>query len=119
MILTDDFEGERRRMSVKTRSENGKQEYKKRCETVEWPFGDIKQNLGLREFLTRGIENVRTEHNLVCSAHNMKVLWAKLRRNVTVLSNIWGLAANSTSDTSIFLELRLILNLRRLLRLNC
>lgn len=102
VILSDDFEAERRRMSAKMRTEEGKKEYKKRCEAVEWPFGNIKQNLRLREFLTRGVENVRTEHNLVCTAHNMKVLWTKLRGNVAVLSNIWGLAANSTSGASIF-----------------
>jgi len=30
--------------------------------------------LKFREFLTRGIENVRIEHNLVCTAHNLKVI---------------------------------------------
>lgn len=119
VILSDDFEAERRRMSVKMRSEEGKKEYKKRCEAVEWPFGNIKQNLGLREFLTRGIENVRTEHDLVCTAHNMKVMWAKLGRSVTVLKKICDLAVNSTSESSIFLEFYLTLNLRGLLRLNC
>jgi len=119
MILSNDFEAERRKMSAKMRSEDGKKEYKKRCETVEWPFGNIKQNLGLREFLTRGIENVRTEHNLLCTAHNLKVMWTKLGRNVNILKKIEGLADNSTAKASIFLEFHLILNLKRLLRLNC
>ena len=35
---------------------------------------NIKHNLKFREFLTRGIENVRIEHNLVCTAHNLKVI---------------------------------------------
>lgn len=102
MILSDDFEAERRRMSVKMQSENGKQEYKKRCEAVEWPFGDIKQNLGLREFLTRGIENVRTEHNLVCTAHNMKIIWAKLEKSIAFLKKIDGIVTSSISKVSIF-----------------
>ena len=102
MILTDEFEAERKKMSEKMRSEHGKQEYKKRCETVEWPFGDIKQNLGLREFLTRGIENVRTEHNLVCTAHNMKILWAKLGGSITFLKEIKSLANIQHLDSVFF-----------------
>ena len=35
-----------------------------------------KINMKFLEFLTRGIENVRNEFNLVCTAHNMKVMWA-------------------------------------------
>jgi hypothetical protein len=58
MITSYGFEGERQRMAVKMRSEDGKEEYRKRSETVEWPFGDIKQNFGLREFLTRGLQGV-------------------------------------------------------------
>jgi len=75
-------------------SEKGKEEYKKRKETVEWPFGNIKQNLKFREFHTRGIENVRMEHNLVCTAHNLRVMWGKLGSSVAALSNIKGLVAN-------------------------
>ena len=41
-----------------------------------------------REFLTRGIEKVRVEHNLVCTAHNLKVMWGKLERNVPVIGTI-------------------------------
>jgi hypothetical protein len=73
VITSDGYEAERKRMKAKTQSEQGKKEHRKRGETVEWPFGDIKQNLGLREFLTRGLLNVKTEYNLVCTAHNLKM----------------------------------------------
>ena len=85
VITSDGYEAERRRMKRKMQSEQGKKEYKKRGETVEWPFGDIKQNLGLREFLTRGLLNVKTEHNLTCAAHNLKVLWKKLDEKIVML----------------------------------
>jgi len=88
VIISDGFEGERRRMKAKMQSEQGKKEYKKRGETVEWPFGDIKQNFGLREFFTRGLQGVKTEHNLVCTAHNLKVLWNKLGEKITVLGKM-------------------------------
>jgi len=94
VITSDDYEAERRRMAAKMRSEEGKEEYKKRKETVEWPFGNIKHNLKFREFLTRGIGSVKIEHNLVCTAHNLKVMWAKMAGKVVVLGKIGGLIAN-------------------------
>ena len=84
-ITSYEYEPQRRRMTGKMRSVEGKDEYKKRKETVEWPFGNIKQNLGLREFFTRGVKNVKTEHNLACIAHNLTIMWAKIGKNVGVL----------------------------------
>ena len=91
-------------MKAKMQSEQGKKEYKKRGETVEWPFGDIKQNLGLREFLTRGLLNVKTEHNLVCTAHNMKVLWKKLDGKIAVLGKMKHAGVILSSATDNVLE---------------
>ena len=56
-----------------------------RKETVEWPFGNIKQNLGLREFFTRGIKNVKNEFNLACISHNLTVVWGKMGGKMDVL----------------------------------
>jgi hypothetical protein len=59
VMTTRQNDGEWRRKCnqprVKRHTKNG------RKETVEGVFGDIKQNLKFREFLTRGVENVRTE----------------------------------------------------------
>ena len=105
VITSFGFEGERQRMAVKMRLGEGKKEYRKRGETVEWPFGDIKQNLGLREFLTRGLLNVKTEHNLVCTAHNLKVLWKKLDKKIVVLGKVKHVGATLSSKTGSVLEL--------------
>jgi transposase len=35
-------------------------------------YGNIKQNLGFREFLPRGKEKVKIEFNLACIAHNLR-----------------------------------------------
>lgn len=51
-----------------------KQLYKKRKQTVEPVFGVIKQALGFRQFLTRGIKNVTAEWRLVALAYNLKRL---------------------------------------------
>jgi hypothetical protein len=37
---------------------------------------------------------VQIEHNLVCTAHNLGVMWGKLGGSVAALSNIKGLVAN-------------------------
>ena len=104
MITSFGFEGERQRMAAKMRSGEGKKEYRKRGETVEWPFGDIKQNLGLREFLTRGLLNVKTEHNLVCTAHNLKILWKKLDGKIAVLGKMKHAGVTLSSATDSVLE---------------
>ncbi len=94
VITSDGYEGERRRMAAKMRSEAGKEEYKKRKETVEWPFGNIKHNLKFRQFLTRGIEKVRIEFNLVCIAHNLRVMWSKMAGKVAPMNKIVCVSPN-------------------------
>ncbi len=53
-----------------------KEKYRQRQQTVEPVFGIIKQALGFRQFLTRGLENVNNEWNLVTTAYNFKRLFA-------------------------------------------
>jgi len=92
VITSDEYEAERRRMAAKMRTAEGKEEYGKRKEAAEWPFGNIKHNLKFRGFLTRGMGNVRIAHNLVWTAHNLKVLWGRLGRNVPDLGKLRGVS---------------------------
>ena len=57
-------------MALKMDTEKGKIKFAKRKMTVEWPFGNIKQNLNCTEYLTRGIQ--QTENNLICISHDIK-----------------------------------------------
>ena len=45
--------------------------YRLRKQIVEPVFGQIKQARGFRQFLLRGIEKVRAEWALICTAHNL------------------------------------------------
>jgi transposase len=45
--------------------------YRLRKQVVEPVFGQIKQARGFRQFLLRGIDNVRAEWALICTAHNL------------------------------------------------
>jgi transposase len=63
-------------MQEKLKSPEGRKVYGRRCATVEPVFGIIKEPMKFRQFLLRGIENVKTEWNLVCMAYNMKRMWS-------------------------------------------
>jgi hypothetical protein len=62
-------------MARRLKTEEGKKIYKKRKETVEPVFGIIKQAMGFRQFLLRGLEKVNLEWELVCLSYNMKRLF--------------------------------------------
>lgn len=61
---------EQMRYALKTKA--GRAAYALRKQTVEPVFGIIKSVMGFRQFLLRGLENVRNEWTLVCLAWNMK-----------------------------------------------
>jgi transposase len=63
-------------MQQKLQSDEGKRRYARRKHTVEPAFGIIKEAMGLRQFLLRGLQNVTLEWELVCTAYNLKRLWA-------------------------------------------
>jgi transposase len=50
--------------------------YRMRKYTVEPVFGHIKQARGFRQFLLRGIDKVRAEWAMICTAHNLAKLTA-------------------------------------------
>ncbi len=45
--------------------------YRLRKQLPEPVFGQIKQARGFRQFLMRGIDKVRAEWAIVCTAHNL------------------------------------------------
>jgi transposase len=59
-------------MSHRLQTPEGKKRYALRKQTPEPVFGIIKSVLGFRQFLLRGLDNVRGEWNLVTMAWNMK-----------------------------------------------
>lgn len=53
----------------------GSESYAKRATTVEPVFGNIKENLGYRRFVGRGLDAVRAEWLLITSAHNLLIAY--------------------------------------------
>ena len=66
---------ERLRMRDKMKESGSKEVYRLRKCTVEPVIGNIKQNLGFREFLLKGLQGTRIEINLVSIAHNLGKIW--------------------------------------------
>jgi transposase len=62
-------------MAHRLKTPEGKKLYALRKQTPEPVFGIIKSALGFRQFLLRGLDNVRGEWNLVTMAYNMKRLF--------------------------------------------
>ncbi|MCG6537573.1 MAG: transposase, partial [Syntrophales bacterium LBB04] len=52
-------------------TKKGKKAYGKRKQTVEPVFGQIKGVRGFRQFLLRGLDNVKGEWQLICLTHNL------------------------------------------------
>jgi hypothetical protein len=45
--------------------------YRLRKQVVEPVFGQIKQARGFRQFLLRGLDQVRAEWAMICTVHNL------------------------------------------------
>jgi len=61
-------------MRARLRQGGHRSRYRMRKFTVEPVFGHIKQARGFRQFLLRGIDKVRCEWAMICTAHNLAKL---------------------------------------------
>jgi transposase len=68
-------EAARNMMIAKMKTQEARELYKLRRQTVEPAIGDLKENQGLRAFLVRGVQGARTEFNLACAARNLRKIW--------------------------------------------
>ena len=62
------------RMSERLRRAGHRSRYRLRKQVVEPVFGQIKEAGGFRQFLLRGIEKVKAEWSMICTAHNIRKL---------------------------------------------
>ncbi len=63
------------RMSYRLKTRHGKEIYKLRKQTVEPVIGIIKQAMGMRRFMMRGLAKVSIEWDLVSLSYNVKRLY--------------------------------------------
>ena len=74
VVSRDQYEPQRERLRRRMDTQAGRAIYKRRKCTVEPCFGHIKHNMGVRRFMRRGIEKVKTEWSMVCTAVNLGIL---------------------------------------------
>lgn len=79
-ISRDPHEQKREALAAKMSSEAGRAMYAKRLHAGEVPFAIIKRIMGLRQFLLRGLEKVRTEWLWACTAFNLMKLQRETAR---------------------------------------
>jgi transposase len=65
----------KQRMARKLRTKRGRETYAQRKGIIEPIFGQIKQALGFRQFLLRGLAKMNGEWRLVCLVHNLLKVW--------------------------------------------
>ncbi len=71
----------RARMERKLMTKRGRATYKKRSQTVEPVFGQIKDARGCKRFNLRGLDGAAGEWKLICGTHNLLKLWRSGRAN--------------------------------------
>lgn len=74
VVSRDQYEDHRGRLRQRMATQEGSDLYKRRKHTVEPRIGHIKHNLGVRRFLRRGLQKVKTEWSMVCTAVNLGIL---------------------------------------------
>ncbi len=61
-------------MREKLKRAGWRSRYRLRKQIVEPVFGQIKQARGFRQFLLRGLDKVKAEWAMICTAHNLTKL---------------------------------------------
>jgi hypothetical protein len=75
-ITRDEYAPHREALSARMASEVGKALYQQRAPWSEGAFARIKQQLGIRQFLLRGLATVRCEWLWIATAYNLGKLLA-------------------------------------------
>lgn len=71
-VSHDQHEEQREAVAARMRTQAGRRTYARRAWAAETPYAVIKQVMGLRRFLHRGLGRVRTEWLWACTAFNLR-----------------------------------------------
>jgi len=88
-VTRDEYEEVRARTASRMATEAGRKLYNQRPHIAETTFGLLKRVMGLRQFLLRGLEKVKTEWRWACTGFNLAKLVreiARLRAELTQLA---------------------------------
>jgi transposase len=85
-ITRDGYQEARERTAARMASDEGRKVYNQRPRIAETTFGFVKTVMGIRQFLLRGLEKVKTEWLWACTAFNL----GKLAREIARLRAEFG-----------------------------
>ena len=88
-ITRDAYEEVRERTAARMATESGRERYRQRGRIAETPFAILKAVIGLRQFLLRGLEKVKTEWRWAATAFNLGKLMryvGRLRAQLALLT---------------------------------
>jgi transposase len=85
-ISRDQFEPHREALARRMGVAEGQRKYAERRAAGERPFGVIKQHFGVRQFLLRGLDRVRTEWRWLATAFNLQRLMRVLSDRPALLA---------------------------------
>lgn len=87
VLQIGDYQGALRRHREWMATEEAKEAYKQRKELIEPVFGIIKEVMGIRRFLLRGLKNVQAEAALLATAFNLRTLYGIWKAGATEKRN--------------------------------
>ncbi len=73
-VSRDQHEAAREALAARMKTPEAQATYKRRAWIAETPYALLKAWMGLRQFLLRGLEKVRTEWRWACTAYNLRKL---------------------------------------------
>lgn len=75
-VMKAKYHGVTRKIAERLSSEQGLRVFSRRMPLIERTFAEIKATLGFRKFLRRSLVLVETEWSLICSAFNLRRMFA-------------------------------------------
>ena len=87
-VSRDEYEDLREAMDERLGTAEGKSTYRRRPWMAETPNAVVKGRMGVRQFLTRGLEQVKTEWWWVCTAFNLGKM---VRLMLAMRRRLWAL----------------------------
>jgi hypothetical protein len=81
LVRRDQYQDVRDRTALRMASEEGKAIYARRAPVAEGVFGTVKQAMGIRQFLLRGLAKVAMEWTWITSAYNLRKLLGVFSKN--------------------------------------
>jgi len=80
-VARDQHESAREALATRMKTPAARATYARRAWMAETPNAVLKTRMGLRQFLLRGLDKVRTEWRWACTAYN-------LRKMVTIVAGL-------------------------------